>query len=97
MATDYYKNFNDNVRDLVNKQKELASAPDIHTLNKLEREAQQLLFSLQHTSMGLAYWIQDTSRARRKDIMLGDVSAPAPIAPESTKKARKAKAKKEKK
>lgn len=67
MAIDYYKNFEDNVRDLEKKQKEIASAPDTHTLNQLEREAQQLLFSLQHTSMGLAYWIQDTARARRKE------------------------------
>lgn len=95
MAIDYYKNFEDNVRDLEKKQKEIASAPDTHTLNQLEREAQQLLFSLQHTSMGLAYWIQDTAKARRREIASGIIVEPQPVEQkEEPKKTRKKRSKK---
>lgn len=68
MVESHYKAFIDNVRDLENMQKALASAEDVHTLNQREREAQKLLFFLQHTAMGLGYWIQDTTRARRKEL-----------------------------
>ena len=51
----------------------LGKAIDIRELNDIERQAQQALFNLQHTSMGLAYWVQSTAQARRRAINNGDI------------------------
>ena len=67
----HYQQFKETVDALELIVTKLALAPDIQALNASERQAQQALFNLQHTSMGLAYWVQGVAQARRRDINNG--------------------------
>lgn len=67
----HYQQFKETVDALELIVTQLALAPDIQALNASERQAQQALFNLQHTSMGLAYWVQGVAQARRRDINNG--------------------------
>lgn len=102
----HYQAFRVTVEALESIVSSLSSAPDIRALNDYERQAQQALFNLQHTSMGLAYWVQGVAQVRRREINNGDVAAepvivaqPEPEQPkaEPKKKATKKKTKKAKK
>lgn len=102
----HYQQFKETVQALESLTSSLSLAPDIRALNDLERQAQQALFNLQHTSMGLAYWVQGVAQARRREINNGDVAVkpvivkqPEPEQPkvEPKKKVTKKKTKKVKK
>lgn len=97
----YYQAFKENVSSLEGLYASLSTAKDIRELNALERQAQQALFSLQHTSMGLAYWVQGAAAARRRAISNGLPDAlashePAPVATEEPTKNTKSAPKKTK-
>lgn len=69
----YYQQFKETVSALEAIVGSLGCAEDIQALNAYERQAQQALFNLQHTSMGLAYWVQSVAQARRRGINNGDI------------------------
>lgn len=69
----YYTSFKDSVAALESIVEALGSAVDIRELNASERQAQQALFNLQHTSMGLAYWVQNVAQSRRRAINNGEI------------------------
>lgn len=95
----HYQQFKETVDALELIVTQLALAPDIQALNASERQAQQALFNLQHTSMGLAYWVQGVAQARRRDINNGipavELKPEEPVE-EKPKKTTKRKAKKAK-
>lgn len=76
----HYQAFKVTVEALESIVSSLSSAPDIRALNDYERQAQQALFNLQHTSMGLAYWVQGVAQTRRREINNGDVTV-EPVIP----------------
>ena len=76
----YYQAFRDTVSALEIIVTGLGKAIDIRELNDLERQAQQALFNLQHTAMGLAYWVQATAQTRRRAINNGEISQEPPKA-----------------
>lgn len=69
----HYQQFKETVDALELVVTKLSIAPDIQSLNASERQAQQALFNLQHTSMGLAYWVQSVAQARRQAINNGEI------------------------
>lgn len=68
MATDYKKDFDDSVRNLVHIREEILGADSLMAVAQKEREVQQALFAIQHFSMRLANWMQDAAIARRKEL-----------------------------
>jgi len=88
----HYQMFKVTVEALESIVKSISTAPDIRALNEYERQAQQALFNLQHTSMGLAYWVQAEAQARRQAINNG-FSVIEPIVAEELKEEEKPKKK----
>ena len=64
----YYTDFRKTVKQLEALVKALEKTSDLSALNKQEREAQKALFYIQHTALGLGYWVQGVASARRREL-----------------------------
>ena len=73
-----YRLFVEAFEKLKAAQDAVSKAEELRDLNNAEKTAREALYNLQFTEGGLAYWVQDTARKRRYEI----VNRPAePIAP----------------
>lgn len=77
-----YRLFSEALSKLEAAQKALSEAPDLRELNIAEKTAREALYNLQFTEGGLAYWIQDTARKRRYQIMTRPAEPIAPVVEE---------------
>lgn len=66
---DKYRLFVEAFEALKNAQAILSNAEELRDLNNAEKTAREALYNLQFTVGGLAYWVQDTARKRRYEIM----------------------------
>ncbi len=64
-----YRLFSEAFENLKAAQKTITKAEELRDLNNAEKTAREALYNLQFTVGGLAYWVQDTARKRRYEIM----------------------------
>lgn len=93
--------FDETIKSLDAVVDRINASSSLPELNRAERDAQQALFALQHTSMNLAYWAQKSASRRRREINSGigqlpvekPVEKPIEVVVEKTKTEKKRKKK----
>ena len=63
-------------------QDAVSKAEELRDLNNAEKTAREALYNLQFTEGGLAYWVQDTARKRRYEIMTRPAEPVMPVVEE---------------
>ena len=79
---DRYRLFVEAFDALKNAQESLTTAEELRDLNNAEKTAREALYNLQFTVGGLAYWVQDTARKRRYEIMTRPAEPIVPVVEE---------------
>lgn len=64
----YYEEFMQSFDTLCKTRSSILEAETLADISRLEREAQQNLFAIQHYSMRLAYWVKEAVNDRRKEL-----------------------------
>lgn len=74
-----YRLFVEAFEKLKAAQEAVSKAEELRDLNNAEKTAREALYNLQFTEGGLAYWVQDTARKRRYEIMARPAEPVMPV------------------
>lgn len=77
-----YRLFVEAFEKLKAAQDAVSKAEELRDLNNAEKTAREALYNLQFTEGGLAYWVQDTARKRRYEIMTRPAEPVIPVVEE---------------
>lgn len=103
---DYKKEFDESVKHLEELREKVLKASSPAEVSQIERDVRNALLAVIHYSNFLSFWMQEAANKRRKELREAPLveptpeplpATPAPVKSETTKKAKKTKAKKEKK